>query len=177
MNRQAILENEILLLRPLREEDFKDLQKAASDPLIWEQHPAERYKIEVFKSFFQESLDTKGALVIIDQKTNEIIGSSRFNIIPGKENAIEIGWSFLSRAYWGGKFNRSFKYLMIEHALKSVDSVLFYVDLENIRSQYAMQKLGAQLLDDKATLEYKKKNREHKIFIVNKENFNQKTGL
>ncbi len=53
---QPVLEGELLRLRPLRPEDFHDLYAVASDPLIWEQHPAsDRYKEDVFKEFFREA--------------------------------------------------------------------------------------------------------------------------
>jgi N-acetyltransferase len=49
---QPTLEGEPLELRPLRAEDFHDLYAVASDPRIWEQHPArDRYKEDVFKPF------------------------------------------------------------------------------------------------------------------------------
>ena len=55
---QPILEGELLRLRPLRPEDWDGLYAVASDPLIWEQHPApDRYKEEAFNLFFREALD------------------------------------------------------------------------------------------------------------------------
>ena len=77
---QPILKGELLGLRPLRPEDFNDLCAVASDPLIWEQHPIkDRYKEEVFKGFFREALESGGALIAIDSKDGQVIGSSRFH--------------------------------------------------------------------------------------------------
>src|SRR5207237_1386378 len=60
---QPVLEGELLTLRPLRADDFDALFAAASDPLIWEQHPAsDRYTPQVFRAFFDESLASGGAL-------------------------------------------------------------------------------------------------------------------
>ena len=39
MNLQPTLKDDLILLRPLREDDFKPLYQIAKDPLIWEQHP------------------------------------------------------------------------------------------------------------------------------------------
>ena len=75
---QPILKGKLLELRPLRAEDFHDLYAVAADPLIWEQHPSnDRYKEEVFKSFFRDALQSGGALLAIDCKDGNVIGSSR----------------------------------------------------------------------------------------------------
>lgn len=141
---QPYLENDLVLLRPLKEIDFGDLFKVASDPLIWEQHPDEtRWTRRGFKKFFDESLASKGALVIIKKESEKIIGSSRFKIIDLEKGVVEIGWTFLSRDYWGGKYNSSNKKLMINYALNFVENVVFYVGENNFRSQRAIEKLGA----------------------------------
>jgi hypothetical protein len=70
---QPTLQSEILLLRPLRAEDFDSLFAVASDPLIWEQHPvADRYKENVFQDFFRESRESGGVLVAIDSRDGEV---------------------------------------------------------------------------------------------------------
>ncbi len=140
---QPTLKGDILDLRPMRQEDFPDLYAVASDPLIWEQHPArDRYKPEVFAKLFRESLDSGGALVAIDSKDARIIGSSRFHGYDAIRSEIEIGWSFLARSHWGGAYNREMKRLMLEHAFQFVDHVVFLVGPQNFRSQRAMEKIG-----------------------------------
>lgn len=148
-NLQPLLKNELVILRPLKEEDFEALFKAASDPKIWEQHPDKtRWTQEGFANFFDESLASKGALVILKKESEEIIGSSRFKIIDTEERVVEIGWTFLSRDYWGGKYNSTVKKLMTNYALKFVNHVVFYVGEKNIRSQKAVEKLGAKRICD-----------------------------
>jgi N-acetyltransferase len=140
---QPILRGELLSLRPLRPEDFRDLYAVASDPLIWEQHPiSNRYKEDVFKGFFREALESGGALIAIDSEDGQVIGSSRFHGYDQEKNEIEIGWTFLARSHWGGIYNREMKQLMLRHAFKSVNSVVFLVGPQNIRSQKAMEKIG-----------------------------------
>jgi RimJ/RimL family protein N-acetyltransferase len=140
---QPTLEGELLRLRPLRPEDFHDLYAVASDPLIWEQHPnKDRYEEEVFKGFFREALESGGALIAIDSKRGQVIGSSRFHGYDRVRSEIEIGWTFLARAYWGGMYNREMKQLMLRHAFRFVNSVLFLVGPQNVRSQRAMEKIG-----------------------------------
>ena len=143
MDLQQTLEDELVILRPLRESDFAPLYEVAKDPLIWEQHPChDRYRKDAYSEFFEESLKSKGALTIIEKSSNKIIGSTRFKPVKNVENAIEIGWSFLSRNFWGGKYNKSMKKLMIDYAFGSIEDVIFYIGKDNIRSQKAVEKIG-----------------------------------
>ena len=143
MNLQPELNGECVLLRPLRQDDFQSLFEAASDPLIWELHPQpDRYKPEVFKLFFQEAMASGGALAILEKNTRKIIGTSRYYEYSESDSSVVIGYTFLARPYWGGKFNRDLKALMVNYALKHVRQTLFHVGLQNLRSQKAMQKIG-----------------------------------
>lgn len=115
----------------------------AADPLIWEQHPEpERWREDRFRAFFEEALESGGALLALDRLGGRAIGSSRFYGYDGVRREIEIGWSFLARAYWGGRYNGEMKRLMLEHAFQWVDSVVFFIGPGNVRSQRALEKLG-----------------------------------
>ncbi len=141
---QPVLKGKMLQLRPLRPEDFHDLYAVASDPLIWEQYPVrDRYKEEVFKEFFREALEAGGALITIDSKDGQAIGSSRFYGYDEQKSEIEIGWTFLARSHWGGIYNWEMKQLMLRHAFRFVNSVIFLVGPQNLRSQRALEKIGA----------------------------------
>jgi RimJ/RimL family protein N-acetyltransferase len=146
---QPILEGPRLRLRPLRSSDFDPLYAAASDPLIWEQHPErDRYKLDVFRNYFEGALASKGALVVIDRESNKIIGSSRYSGFD-HQGRVEIGYTFLTRDFWGRGFNREMKHLMLDHAFQFVDRVLFLIGEQNLRSRRAIEKLGASLIDRK----------------------------
>ena len=141
---QPHLNGELIKLRPLTPNDWDELFAVASDPLIWEQHPErDRYKEDVFRVFFKDALDSGGAFVIIDRKTQRIVGSTRFYGLDPKKSEIEIGWTFLARKYWGGRYNAEMKRLLLNHAFKFVESVVFFVGENNVRSQKAMEKVGA----------------------------------
>ena len=143
-NLQPHLRGELIELRPLTLGDWDDLFAVASDRLIWEQHPErDRYKEDVFTIFFKEALESGGAFVIIDRKTQQIIGSTRFYGYDPEKSEIEIGWTFLARKYWGGRFNAEMKRLMLNHAFTFVESVVFFVGEDNVRSQKAMETVGA----------------------------------
>ena len=147
---QPHLSGDLLELRPLRPEDWDALFAAASDPLIWAQHPAsDRYKEEVFREFFREALASGGAFAIIDRQTERIIGSSRYFGFDAAEKKIEIGWTFLERSHWGGRFNGELKRLMLEHAFRFVDTVVFIVGPTNLRSRKAMEKIGGVLAGER----------------------------
>jgi RimJ/RimL family protein N-acetyltransferase len=140
---QPVLNGELLELRPLSPEDFDDLFAVASDPLIWEQHPDnDRWQENVFRDFFRQALESGGALVAIDKRDGRIIGSSRYHGYNAGQSEVEIGWTFLARGYWGGRYNGEMKQLMLRHAFQFVDRVVFLVGLENWRSQRAVEKIG-----------------------------------
>lgn len=143
MNLQPTLRGELLILRPLDSKDYDELFQAEADPLIWQMHPQpDRYKPEVFKAFFAEALASKGALAIVEQKTSQIIGSSRFYDYDQTNSSVVIGYTFLTRKFWGGTYNKELKKLMVNHALKSVKTAFFHVGVGNTRSQKAMLKIG-----------------------------------
>ncbi|MFM2268606.1 MAG: hypothetical protein RL757_2047 [Bacteroidota bacterium] len=167
INWKTILEDDLVRLRPLVADDFEALFAVAADPNIWAQHPQkDRYKRDVFiETSFKGALIAKAAFVVIDKKTNEIIGSSRFDNFDEKKNEIEIGWTFLACRYWGGTYNRAMKTLMIDHALQFVENVIFNVGDKNLRSQLAMKKLGAT---DITTADSRP---ETVVFCINKTNW------
>lgn len=138
-----------MLLRPLRPDDWDALFAVASDPLIWEQHPAhDRWREPVFRAFFDDALANKGALAAIDRADGAVIGSSRFQgLEEANGGAVEIGWTFLARSHWAGGFNREMKRLMLAHALAEVAECRFLVGANNIRSRRALEKIGARLTD------------------------------
>jgi RimJ/RimL family protein N-acetyltransferase len=142
------LENGISKLIPLEEKHFEALFEAASDPLIWEQNPAkDRYTREGFKTYF-DIIITKGSFLILDKQTNEIMGTTSFYDYNPEKSSVGIGYTFITRKYWGGPYNNANKKLMIDYAFQHVNSVLFHVGSENFRSQKAVLKLGAEKIND-----------------------------
>ncbi len=143
-NPQPVLHGDGVWVRPLEPDDHDALFAVASDPLLWEQHPAhDRYRPEVFDAFFAEALRSGGALAVLTD-AGELVGSSRFAGFDREASVVEIGWTFLARSHWGGATNRELKRLMVDHAFAAVARVIFRVGPENHRSQRAVQKLGAR---------------------------------
>jgi RimJ/RimL family protein N-acetyltransferase len=143
---QPHLTGKLVELRPLLLEDFAALRAAASDPLIWEQHPeSDRWKPDVFQRYFDGAIESKGAFAIVDRRSGRIIGSTRYCNLDPAASEVEIGWTFLERAYWGGDYNGEVKSMMLAHAFRFVDRVVFVVGAHNQRSRRALEKIGARL--------------------------------
>ena len=141
---QPTLKGKLVELRPLKADDFDKLFAVASDPLIWEQHPAsDRYKEQVFREFFRAGMESGGAFLVIDASNGQAIGSTRYFGFKEQQSEVEIGWTFLARSHWGGLYNREMKDLMLRHAFGFVDHVVFLIGPQNIRSRRAVEKLGA----------------------------------
>ena len=137
-------------LRPLRSDDYSNLFDVASDPLIWELHPVKnRHEENAFQTFFQESLNSGGALIATDTRTQCVIGSSRYHGYNDAASEVEIGWTFLARSHWGGVYNGEMKRLMLQHAFDFVDFVVLLVGPENRRSQRAVEKIGGVRVGDR----------------------------
>jgi N-acetyltransferase len=165
---QPHLSGDLIELRPLRPEDWEGLFAAGSDPLIWQQHPAHnRYKEKVFKQFFQGALESGGAFVAIDRKTQMIVGSSRYLGHDSKRREIEIGWTFLARSHWGGEYNGEMKRLMLNHAFRFVDSVIFVVGADNFRSRKAVEKIGG-VLSGRRAVDFHGTIVEHVVYQIKK---------
>lgn len=147
---QPHLLSDALELRPLVPEDFEALFLAANDPETWAGHPAKnRHEKPVFRKYFAFLIEAGGVLAIIDRNSGNLIGCSRYYVSPDAPDTISIGFTFLSKAYWGGSTNRELKSLMLNHAFKIFDEVWFHIDPTNIRSQKATAKLGAECIADR----------------------------
>ncbi|HNC23177.1 MAG TPA: GNAT family N-acetyltransferase [Opitutaceae bacterium] len=135
------LRGELVELIPLEPEHFETLFAVASDPKIWEQHPKwDRYKREVFEKFFAERIAWAGSLLVKDRATGAVIGSSSFK--QREPDVVEIGWTFLARSHWGGRYNGEMKRLMLRHAFGHFPRVIFVIGPNNLRSRKAVEKIG-----------------------------------
>jgi RimJ/RimL family protein N-acetyltransferase len=143
---QPTLKGSLVELRPLQSTDFEALFAAASDPLLWEQHPEpDRYQRNVFALFFAQAMESGGAFAIIDRNTQRIIGTSRYYKHNAERREVAIGYTFVERAFWGSGYNPEAKKLMLDYAFKFVDRVFFEVGENNLRSRKAMENIGARL--------------------------------
>lgn len=168
-NLQPTLENEFVKIQALMLEDFEVLYSVASDPLIWEQHPNKnRYQREVFETFFKGAIESKGAFLVFDKQTNQAIGSSRFYDLNQDTKTILIGYTFLAKDHWGSIYNPALKKLMLNYAFQFVDHVVFHIGAANIRSQKAIERLGAKKIAELEVEYYGEPSKLNFVYQIDK---------
>jgi RimJ/RimL family protein N-acetyltransferase len=167
---QPRIRNRLVRLEPLEPDDFDALYAVASDPLIWEQHPNKnRYQREVFEVFFRGALESGGAFCVIDDATGELIGSSRYYDLDETRRTVSVGYTFIARNTWGRQYNRALKTLMLEHAFRFVDRVIFQVGAANLRSRKAMEKLGAICVGEADVAYHGEPSTRNVIYVIDKD--------
>lgn len=172
---QPVLENENVKLVPLKESDFEKLYEVASDPKIWEQHPnKDRYKKEIFRTFFEGAILSEGAFLIVDKDSEEIAGSTRYYAFDEDENSIFIGYTFYATKFWGSKMNPQVKKLMLDYIFRYVDLVKFHVGKDNARSRKAMERLGGELKGEISVAYFGEDDRINVEYWITKENWLKK---
>ena len=140
---QPILKGARVIVRPISPSDWESMFAAAADPEIWVQHPSsDRYTEPAFRQYFDDAIECGSAFAFVDRRSGKIIGSSRYHGFDPVTREVEIGWTFLSRDYWGGSYNSEIKRLMLDHAFLFVDKVVFWVGETNMRSRRATEKIG-----------------------------------
>ena len=163
------LQNELITLLPLQETDFEELFSVASDPLVWEQHPNKlRYQRHVFHNFFEGAMLSKGAFLIRDSQTKEVVGSSRFYDYNETDNSVLIGYTFIGRKFWGNGYNKTLKKLMLDYAFQYVNKVYFHIGAFNFRSQKAIEKIGAVKVDEFEVEYYGEDAKLNFVYLITK---------
>jgi RimJ/RimL family protein N-acetyltransferase len=168
----TILETTNVKLIPLQEVDFEELYQCASNPEVWEQHPnKDRYKRDVFENFFKGAMESKGAFKIVDLQTNTVMGSTRFYDYDAERNSVLIGYTFYAKEYWGKGINPIVKKLMLDYAFQFVEAVHFHVGEGNIRSQIAVERIGAKKISEKLIEYFGEPEKLNFIYEIKKEDW------
>jgi len=171
-NLQPTLIGSLVTLLPMHRKDWEGMFKAASNPETWAGHvKQDRYKKDVFRSYFNSGLSSGAAFSIYDNTTNTIIGTSRYHEYKADISEIEIGWTFIDCSYWGGKYNAEVKRLMLQHAFRFLDVVVFWVAKDNFRSQAAMLKIGGKLREGNFSKTDNGKTLPYVVFEIRQEDF------
>jgi RimJ/RimL family protein N-acetyltransferase len=163
------LQNELIRLIPLQETNFEELYAVASDPLVWEQHPNKlRYQRDVFQNYFEGAMLSKGAFIIRDNKTNEVVGCSRYYDYDEIKSSVLIGYTFIGINFWGKDYNKALKKLMLDYAFQFVKKVYFHIGAFNYRSQKAIEKIGATKVDEFEVEYYGETSKLNFIYLITK---------
>lgn len=174
---QPTLQNEKVILYPLLKEDFEDLYAVCSDPDIWAEHPNKnRWKREAFQNFFEGAMQSGGAFKIVDKKTNEIIGSTRFYGHDAEDDSVLIGYTFFATSRWSKGFNVSVKSLMLDYIFQYVNKVIFHIGAGNVRSQNSIVKIGAVKVDELVVTYYGEAPKLNFVYEVMRKEWNDRNG-
>ncbi|MDT3404434.1 GNAT family N-acetyltransferase [Mucilaginibacter terrae] len=172
---QPVLENETIALIPLHEADFDALYAVASDPEVWAQHPnKDRWKEDVFRNFFDGAIQSGGAFKVIDKTTGATIGSTRFYDYNAEDSNLFIGYTFYGTASWGKGINPVVKALMLDYAFQFVESVYFHIGANNIRSQIAIGRLGANKTGEQEVTYYGEAPKLNFVYGIDKADWQKK---
>jgi RimJ/RimL family protein N-acetyltransferase len=178
INFQPFLQNNLVIAEPLKESDFESLYTAASDPLIWEQHPNKnRYQRQAFENYFKGAIESGGAFLVKNAQTNEIIGSSRYSDYDSETGTVSIGYTFFIRSYWGKGHNYALKKLMLDHIFQFVNTVAFYIGAVNKRSQISIERFGAVKTGEAEMAYYGEAAKLDYVYTITKEQWLQMNSL
>jgi RimJ/RimL family protein N-acetyltransferase len=164
------LQDEKVIMTPLKQEDFNDLWELSSHIEVWEQHPAkERATIEGFTDFFNDSLHARSSYAIRNQN-GEMVGMSSYYEYDDYHSFISIGFTFFGVNFWGKGYNPHVKKLMIDYAFDGIEvnHVIFHVDENNFRSQNALDKMGIKKINDVHTIKRGDVERHNLLFMKSK---------
>lgn len=169
---QEKLENDKVLLLPLKEMDFDAVYKPASQPEVWNQHPnKERWKRPVFENFFKGAIASGGAYKIIDKKNKEVIGCTRFYDYEPKDSSIYIGYTYFGKDFWGQGFNKATKSAMLDYIFQYVDQVKLHIGAENQRSQRSIEKIGAIKIAEEPVAYFGESTKLNFLYLITKKDW------
>jgi RimJ/RimL family protein N-acetyltransferase len=150
---EYILEDERVLLRPVKEEDWSNFTNLPeTSPEIWQYSLMAIQNKEDLKAYFQEAIISRKngnsyAFIVFDKLTNEWVGCTRFYDIQLKSQSTQLGYTWYKSSVWGSGLNAHCKYLLLQFAFDQLgfERVEFRADNDNKRSIAAMQKIGCTI--------------------------------
>lgn len=144
-----IIGNNISLVS-LEFEHLEALSILATDPEIWKYLSVSlESNEEIYKWYEQAKTAEKEGngkpFVLRDNQTNDILGSIRLLDLDSLHKTAEIG-TWLSPKYFGRRINLEAKLLILTYSFETLhlNRIQFKTDETNLRSQKAIQKIGAK---------------------------------
>ncbi len=152
MKMPEVLEGKWVKLIPLQKEHTAELWESASDESLWEHYTFRKMGCyENFERFILHSINEaltgkEFTFTIIDKKTGNTIGCTSFLDIQPAARSLEIGRTWIAKYLHGTGFNAGCKYLLLKYCFEELKliRVFFKTDSNNLRSQKAMEKIGAK---------------------------------
>ncbi len=145
-----ILENDVVQLRPIELGDVEGILEAATEKEIWTHMSDTLLTRAAVLDYTEKAVKEREAgqshkFVIISKETGRIIGSTTFFDISSEHKRLEIGYTWLNPNYWQTNINTNCKYLLLMYCFEQwgMHRVQIKTDHENLRSQKAIERLGA----------------------------------
>lgn len=145
----VILEGKQVRLEPLRHSHVEGLWEAGRFEEIWTYMSLLMAKPTDAQDFVENAViaEQQGAelpFVIIDQRDEKIIGSTRFLNIAHKDRGLEIGFTWLTPAVWKTSINTECKWLLLRHCFEQLGCIRVQLktDSRNLNSQRAIARIG-----------------------------------
>ncbi|KAB1071387.1 GNAT family N-acetyltransferase [Tamlana haliotis] len=146
---ELILENQTVLLRPLTIQDIDSIETISYNKALGEfgARVKNRSDLEGYFDFCLNAKKTKELypLIIINKENNKPIGLTMFGNISFSSKRLEIGWTWIGEKFQGTGINAICKALLLDYCFDTLNlrRVEFKIDIRNIKSQKAVEKLGA----------------------------------
>lgn len=144
------LEGRLVRLEPLAERHLDDLAAVALDPAIWRWTLARPTDRDGVGAWLATAIANRAAgaelpFATVDVASGRAVGSSRFLSIAPEHRRLEIGWTWLGRAFQRSGANREAKLLQLTHAFEDLGAnrVEFKTDSRNEPSRAALLGIGA----------------------------------
>ena len=141
-----IIEHEGVRLRLLKREDFEALW-ALYTPGIFEHMLTKVETFEQLAGWLEAGLNESNVLpfVVEERATGRVVGTTRIYGIDEKNRSCEIGSTFYAEEMHGTRLNSRVKCALLAYCfeVRGMIRVQFKTDAENIRSQKALEAIGA----------------------------------
>ncbi|HVU32938.1 MAG TPA: GNAT family protein [Opitutaceae bacterium] len=139
-------------LEPLADVHFPALVRHGNEPDIWRWTPYVRRDpvaaVTAWRERLERAFSGGHALIFatISLATGEAIGGTSMQDISAENRSLEVGGTWLARSVWRTAVNTECKYLLLRHAFEvfGCNRVQLKTDLNNTRSQSAIERLGAK---------------------------------
>lgn len=149
-DKDYILENERVLLRPLTIEDIEHLSYfSLNEPELWKYSMQQANGLEKLKKYIETALENKQKkteypFIIFDKQTQQYAGSTRFYDIQLQHQMLQLGYTWIGKNFQGTGLNKHCKFLLLQFAFEQMNMhrVEFRADNENEKSKAAMKSIG-----------------------------------
>ena len=151
-NRIITLQTPRVLLRPLEREDFRNLIPLVKEnPDLLKFSPSPWGTEKDLQHYINTALEEKMAkkrypLVVFDKQANAYAGSTSFMSISHKNSRLEIGHTWIGKAFQRSGLNRNMKFLMMRYVFEELGykRLEFKTDARNLQSRTAIEGVGGK---------------------------------